>query len=127
MRDAQTPSRATSAPSLTVTTGLTSSSRPLGYGHPIVYVAANSHAAYSHAGTYRALMDNAQGDGVWLLAPTVEQIDDSTPWVNWPGLWGDTGEGSSPRGPKFNDPASEWSDPDAWIGEIDDCDMGLTP
>lgn len=61
--------------------------------HPVVYVAAESHASYFESGTHRAFgaADNAYGDGRVVL-PQVEELG---PWALWPGRWGNsTGIGS---------------------------------
>ena len=101
------------------------------FGHPVVYVAAGSHAAYSHRGNYErptGITDHAEGDGLQLLAPSIERVSDATPWLQWPGRWGDSGAGSlfggeTPRGPAMQ--GAEWNDPDTWIGDVDDCWMGV--
>lgn len=90
-------------------------------GRPIAWVGAASHAAYSRPGQYRAGLDNAQGDGYWLIYPNVEMVTSETPWMQWPGRWGDSG-GNSPQSPLRQ--GAKWDDPEAWIGNVDDCDMG---
>jgi hypothetical protein len=90
-------------------------------GHPIAWIGADSHAAYSRPGQYRGGLDNAQGDGLWLLAPSIEVVTSTTPWMQWPGRWGDSG-GNSPRSPLQQ--GDKWDDPEAWTQNVDDCDMG---
>jgi hypothetical protein len=90
-------------------------------GRVIAWVGAASHGAYSRPGQYRLGLDNAQGDGVWLLSPDIQMVTSETAWMQWPGRWGDSG-GNSPVSPLHQ--GSKWDDPDAWTGNVDDCDMG---
>jgi hypothetical protein len=56
--------------------------------HPVVYVAAESHASYFEAGTHPAFgrADNAFGDGPKVI-PALEEFG---PWAEWPGRWGNS-------------------------------------
>ena len=56
--------------------------------HPVVYVAAESHASYFEDGTHPAFgrADNAFGDGPHLK-PDLEEFG---PWADWPGRWGNS-------------------------------------
>jgi hypothetical protein len=89
--------------------------------HPVVYVAAESHASYFEDGTHPAFgrADNAYGDGPEVL-PELEELEE---WASWPGRWGNSRgifswvpfvrrppAGRSPKspghqGPKWHDPA----------------------
>jgi hypothetical protein len=56
--------------------------------HPVVYVAAESHASYFEEGTHPAFgrADNAYGDGPHVM-PELEEFG---PWAEWPGRWGNS-------------------------------------
>jgi hypothetical protein len=92
--------------------------------HPVVYVAAESHASYFEDGTHPAFgrADNAYGDGPESM-PGMEEFGD---WAEWPGRWGNsTGilswlpaflwkppAGRSPEGPGRQ--RTKWVDPAAF-------------
>jgi hypothetical protein len=89
--------------------------------HPVVYVAAESHASYFEAGTHPAFgrADNAYGDGPERM-PDLEEFG---PWADWPGRWGnstgilswlpaflwDPPAGKSPESPGLQ--KTKWLDP----------------
>ncbi len=97
---------------------------PAGDGtHPVVYVAAESHASYYEDGTHPAFgrADNAYGDGPAVL-PQVEEFGD---WAGWRGRWGNSKgilawlwfirnppAGNSPRSPGHQ--GAKWKDPAAF-------------
>ena len=64
---------------------------------PLVYVARGSHANYFRPGSHLtgAWVDQADGKGP-QITPTLEVVEDTTPWMLWPGRWGDTKATSSP-------------------------------
>ncbi len=85
-------------------------------GHPVIYVANASHAAYLRPGlrdrTWPDPNDEADGRGA-VARPAVQDIEETAPpWMAWPGRWGPTrrglvpGEQDSPRGPAHQ--------PDRW-------------
>jgi hypothetical protein len=88
--------------------------------HPVVYVAAESHASYFQDGTHPSFgrADNAYGDGKEVLP----QLDDFGEWVMWHGRWGNSKgifawvpiirippTGTSPKSPGHQNP--KWDDP----------------
>jgi hypothetical protein len=88
--------------------------------HPVVYVAAESHASYFEDGTHPAFgrADNAYGDGREVL-PKLEHFQE---WARWPGRWGNSKGifawvpivrvppvGRSPKSPGHQNP--KWADP----------------
>jgi hypothetical protein len=95
-------------------------------GHPVIFVAHGSHAAYLRRGvrerTWPDPNDEADGRGK-VVAPPVRRLG---PWVSWPGRWGGAragwvpGEMDSPRGPAFQ-PQGRWSDPDAFARSARPC------
>ena len=64
---------------------------------PLVYVARGSHANYFGPGSHwsGSWRDRADGKGP-QITPTLEVVEDTTPWMLWPGRWGDTKATSSP-------------------------------
>jgi hypothetical protein len=99
-------------------------------GHPVVYLAEGSHAAYFHAGARDRLWpdpnDHADGRGV-VERPRVVEIGGSSPgWMRFAGRWGTARAGwfppeqSSPRGPAFQ-PQGRWSDPAGWAAAAHPC------
>jgi hypothetical protein len=56
--------------------------------HPVVYVAAESHASYFEAGTHPAFgrADNAYGDG----PENMPELEEFGAWAEWPGRWGNS-------------------------------------
>lgn len=98
-------------------------------GHPLVYVARNSHASYfgSDRIPVSRTYDTADGLGPTSTDPESSDITSDTPlWIRWPGKWGDSVDtasplgGGSPTGPKFQ-PGDKWSDPSAWARGLDGC------
>ena len=104
---------------------------PKGNGpHPVVYVAAESHASYFDDGTHPAFgrADNAYGDGYEIM-PRLEQFGD---WAEWRGRWGNSGgifpwfpwsrgeppAGRSPKSPGCQNP--KWEDPERFEREAKD-------
>jgi hypothetical protein len=89
--------------------------------HPVVYVAAESHASYFEEGTHPAFgrADNAYGDGPHIT-PELEEFGT---WADWPGRWGNSKgvlwwlpitalrppAGKSPEGPGHQE--TKWLDP----------------
>jgi hypothetical protein len=89
--------------------------------HPVVYVAAESHASYFEDGTHPAFgrADNAYGDGPEVM-PALEEFGS---WAEWPGRWGNSKgvlwwlpiarwrppAGKSPEGPGHQE--TKWLDP----------------
>jgi hypothetical protein len=98
-------------------------------GHPVVYVANGSHAAYFRPGVRDRMWpdpnDEARGDGA-VVTPPVQPLGD---WVDWPGRWGGAragwvpGEMDSPRGPAFQ-PQGRWGDPEGWARRARPCTFG---
>jgi hypothetical protein len=64
---------------------------------PLVYVARGSHANYFRPGSHwtSAWWDQADGKGP-QVTPALEVVEDDTPWMLWPGRWGDTKSTGSP-------------------------------
>jgi probable HAF family extracellular repeat protein len=94
-------------------------------GHPILYVAAGSHASYFSSGTHYwdagAVIDDV--DGAVTINPTLVPIDAPVPnWLSWPGHWG--GSGSSPPGPAMHD--SQWNHALDWENGVSGCSEGQT-
>jgi hypothetical protein len=85
---------------------------------PIVYVAEGSHANYFSAGFHanEGAFDTSNGDGEWVV-PIVEDITTVPGWMNWIGKWG--GSASSPGSPSTQ--GVKWTDPIAWVLEVDGC------
>lgn len=79
---------------------------------PVVFVAANSHAAYFKGGTsddpVGSNPDRHRGNGQ-AFRPAIEMIRDGAPgWTAWPGDWGSTGPPTgSPAAPVSQ--AGRWS------------------
>jgi hypothetical protein len=98
--------------------------------HPIVYVAAESHASYFEAGTHPAFgrADNAYGDGPRI----VPELEEFGPWAEWPGRWGNSKgvlwwlpiarfrppAGKSPESPGHQE--TKWLDPAKFEQEAKD-------
>jgi hypothetical protein len=104
--------------------------RSLASGAPKVYVGLGSHASYPAPGEWNTDVptndDHAHGDGP-VVRPLVEAISPSaTPWLNWPGRWGNStpsetpvGDfGISPTGPAFK---TSWTAPASWADEAENC------
>ena len=95
--------------------------------HPVVYVAAESHASYFEEGTHPAFgrADNAYGDGPHVK-PKLEEFG---AWAEWPGRWGnstgifswlpaflwDPPAGKSPESPSAQ--KKKWLDPKTFEAE----------
>jgi hypothetical protein len=82
---------------------------------PTVYVARGSHANYFSKGAQWTgnWFDQADGKGPQIV-PALDVLEDTTPWVLWPGFWGDTKKGALPF--DANSPVSpgarpHWRDP----------------
>jgi len=90
-------------------------------GHPVVYVALDSHASYFRVGDYEDPDpdDSADGAGGTVQPAVIEIAEESAGWIRWPGRWGDSG--ASPAGPAFQ--GSKWSDPSTWANGLRPCDV----
>jgi hypothetical protein len=80
-----------------------------------VYVARGSHASYFEPGIHptEVWADVCDGGRPAPVRPRLLIVDDATPWVRWPGRWGDTRprnatQSDSPTGPGRK---KEWADP----------------
>ena len=99
-------------------------------GHPVVFLARGSHAAYFVPGlrdrTFPDPNDEADGRGRRVRPRLVRISADAPAWMRYPGRWGASragwvpGEMSSPRGPAFQ-PQGRWSDPGAWAAAARPC------
>lgn len=88
--------------------------------HPVVYVAALSHASYfeAQAHPYVLGVDNPAGGGPdpWL------PVEEFGPWVDWGGHWGRSDRGipgilrKGPHGPAHQNP--KWGNPGRWHGKM---------
>jgi hypothetical protein len=86
---------------------------------PLVYVARGSHANYFGAGSHWTgpSRDRADGKGP-QITPALEVVEDTTPWMLWPGLWGDTKATSSPidsNSPNSPGRRAHWLNPAALL------------
>lgn len=84
---------------------------------PLVYVARGSHANYFRPGLHAtgAWFDQADGRGP-QIRPELDVVEDTTPWMLWPGRWGDTKATSSPidsNSPTSPGRRAHWLDPAA--------------
>ena len=70
--------------------------------HPVVYSARGSHASMMRWGllvsTRSFLPDLNDNGGARVSLRLIELTDAATPWINWPGSWGDTKPGDSELG-----------------------------
>ncbi|MBK5225378.1 MAG: hypothetical protein JJD96_02230 [Thermoleophilia bacterium] len=108
-------------------------------GHPIVYVAAGSHANYFQAGDkfhifWPLAWDVAQGDGdtwnpaVKLLPEPAEASGTEFDWLNFKGQWGEytgatlcTGQNGYRDGPDNPTVQNSWNNPFGWADQCDGC------
>jgi hypothetical protein len=94
--------------------------------HPIVYVAAGSHASYFWPGSHhtQGLIDAADGARNPPEDPSIIDIGQGPPWLDWPGHWGGStganGE-ASPPGPAQQE--SPWYNPVGWVFSGASCTM----
>ena len=85
---------------------------------PRVYVAHESHASYYEP--VSTVVDRADGGGLELYTPILEEIDNTYPnWRLWPGHWG--GSADSPQGPGHGGNTDVWNDPSTWDGSAQGC------
>jgi len=101
--------------------------------HPLVYVAAGSHANYFRAGTFRwgQWEDNATGNR--LIAPAISLVPPTPPsscgatadWLRYAGLWGqDVSLFRWPAGDGPNSPPTgrgheaAWNNPTSWLNGL---------
>jgi hypothetical protein len=99
-------------------------------GHPVVFLARGSHAAYFQPGvrdrTWPDPNDETDGRGLRVRPRLVRVTASSPAWMQYPGRWGDTragrvpGEMDSPRGPAFQ-PQGRWSNPTGWAAGARSC------
>ena len=92
-------------------------------GAPIVYVALASHASYFASGVNgRGLLpDDYHRGGGYQVAPTLEIVTASTPFIAWRGKWG--ASSSSPVAPRRQ---GKWSAPNSFDADADACTVGAT-
>src|SRR5665648_456085 len=108
-------------------------------GHPIVYVAAGSHANYFQAGDkfhifWPLAWDVAQGDGdtwnpaVKLLPEPAEASGTEFDWLNFKGQWGEytgatlcTGQNGYRDGPDNPTVQNSRNNPFGWADQCDGC------
>jgi hypothetical protein len=99
-------------------------------GHPVVFLANGSHAAYFGPGvrdrTWPDPNDHADGEGA-RVRPQLVRIGAGSPaWMRDDRRWGGAragwvpGEMDSPPGPAFQ-PQGRWSDPAAWARAARSC------
>jgi hypothetical protein len=87
---------------------------------PLVYVARGSHANYFGPGSHwtGVWWDRADGKGP-QITPALDVVADATPWMLWPGRWGDTKATSSPAdstSPNSPGRRPHWLNPAALTG-----------
>jgi hypothetical protein len=87
---------------------------------PLIHVARGSHANYFGKGRHwtGSWFDQADGKGP-RITPALDVLEDTTPWVLWPGSWGDTKASGNPL--DANSPVSpgvrpHWLDPSKLAG-----------
>jgi len=85
---------------------------------PNVYVLGGGHASH-----FRSSLPFGHGgwDGAVPSPPvSMVEITESTPWIAWPGRWGE--QDTSPHAPTRQNP--KWSDPSVWIeDQLEDCEI----
>jgi len=99
-------------------------------GHPVVFLAHGSHAAYFVPGVRDRMWpdpnDEADGRGRRVRPRVVRISRDEPAWMRYDGRWGATragwppGEMDSPRGPAFQ-PQGRWSNPEGWSAAARPC------
>jgi hypothetical protein len=99
-------------------------------GHPVVFLARGSHAAYFQPGVRDRMWpdpnDETDGRGLRVRPRVVRVTAQAPPWMRYRGRWGASragvvpGEMDSPRGPAFQ-PQGRWSDPDGWAAGARPC------
>ena len=92
-------------------------------GAPVVYVALASHASYVSPGVNPRgfLPDDYHRGGGYQVAPTLEVVTPSTPFMAWRGKWG--ASSSSPVAPRRQ---GKWGAPNTFNAEADACTVGAT-
>ena len=98
-------------------------------GGPVSYVALDSHANYSKAGSYGLEVGTDHADGLGPSAqPALTILDGTLPgWISWPGHWGNARaeigkiESDSPTGPRFHE---AWEQPEEYLEKAHECDSG---
>ncbi len=92
-------------------------------GAPVVYVALASHASYFAPGVNPRgfLPDDHHRGGGYQVAPALEIVTPSTPFMAWRGKWG--ASSSSPLAPRRQ---SKWSAPNSFNSGAVACTVGAT-
>jgi hypothetical protein len=92
-------------------------------GAPVVFVALASHASYFSAGVNgRGLLpDDYHRGGGYQVAPALEIVTSSTPFMAWRGKWG--ASSSSPVAPRRQ---GKWDAPNSFNSGAHACTVGAT-
>ena len=92
-------------------------------GAPVVYVALASHASYFAPGVNPRgfLPDDHHRGGGYQVAPALEIVTPSTPFMAWRGKWG--ASSSSPLAPRRQ---GKWSAPNSFNSDAGACTVGAT-
>jgi hypothetical protein len=90
-------------------------------GAPIAYVALASHASYFSPGVNPRgfLPDDYHRGGGYQVAPTLEVVSPSTPFMAWRGKWG--ASSSSPVAPRRQ---GKWGAPNSFNADANPCTVG---
>jgi hypothetical protein len=92
-----------------------------GAGVPVVYPARESHASYYAAGNNPrgSLPDDSHFGRGYQVRPTLDVVNEATPWLAWRGRWG--GTSGSPAAPRRQ---TMWLDPARFHTEAVACTVG---